>query len=175
MTTKNSLDGRFAQAWGGTNPNGVHVNVLLAARGSATAAAMSTAFCSPTKGFTPILVCVGPDQPSYQTLNPPTIMLNKVAVETDKMSSLLAGACQVGIAQAVLDSVANGLLKANQDTVVFVSVWVSPDASEDNAVRAAARQATEAGVREAVNGRTSEDVERLVSERDTITHPFYGG
>jgi 5,6,7,8-tetrahydromethanopterin hydro-lyase len=173
MAATNSLDGRFAQAWGGVNPDGVHINVLLAARGSATAAAMSTAFTSPSEGFTPILVCVGPDQPSYQTLYPPTIMLNKVAVETEKMGSLVAGACQVGIAQGVLDSVAGGLLEANQDTVVFVSLWVNPDANDDDAVRAAARRATELGVREAVNGRAPADDEQLARDRDTITHPFY--
>ncbi|MGH3444162.1 MAG: hypothetical protein ACRDPB_02190, partial [Nocardioidaceae bacterium] len=62
------LDGRLSQAWGGANPDGVHLNVVLAARGSATAAAMTAAFSAPAPGFTPILVCVGPDQPSYQTL-----------------------------------------------------------------------------------------------------------
>ncbi|RII15869.1 Formaldehyde-activating enzyme [Streptomyces sp. YIM 130001] len=173
--TPESLDGRLAQGWGGTNPNGVHVNVLLAERGSATSAAMATTFAGPTSGFTPILVCVGPDQPSYETVNPPTLMLNKTELDTDLLGALAAGACQVGIAQAVLDVVAEGLLATDQSHQVFVSLWLNPEAEEHEPVRDAARTATAAALREAVTGRAPEDARRLVEDRDTLTHPFYGG
>ncbi len=173
MSTSTSLDGRIAQAWGGTNPHGVHLNVVLGVRGSATAAAMTATFSAPATGFTPILVCVGPDQPSYETINPPTIMLNKVVVDSDTMSSLVAGACQVGIAQGVLDSVAEDLLVADQETIVFVSVWVNPQASHSGSVRAAARQATGAAIREAIAGPPAQGLRRLVRDRETLTHPFY--
>ena len=33
------LDGRIGEGWGGVSPNGSHVNVVLARRGSPTAAA----------------------------------------------------------------------------------------------------------------------------------------
>lgn len=175
MTTTAPLDGRLSQGWGGTNPEGVHVNVLLAERGSPTAASMTSAFAGPSTGFTPILVCVGEDQPSYETVNPPTIMLSKTAPAPGLASSLLSGACQVGIARAVLDTVAAGLLPADQSVLVFVSVWLNPDAESHPAVRDAARQATGAALREAVQGRDPADAARLVTERERVTHPFYGG
>jgi formaldehyde-activating enzyme len=166
-----TLDGRLSQAWGGVNPNGVHLNVLLAERGSPTAAAVTTAFTNPTDGFTPILVCVGEDQPSYETVHPPTVMLNKTASPTEEHELLVAGACQVGIAQGVLDAVADDLLAADQDTLVFVAVWLAPDADTGSRVRAAAREATFKGVREAVRGHDA--AARLVAERDSLTHPFF--
>ncbi|MGI5472881.1 formaldehyde-activating enzyme [Streptomyces sp. CA-132043] len=172
--TVTDLDGRIAQGWGGTNPDGVHVNVLLAERGSATAASMTSTFAGPTTGFTPILVCVGPDQPSYETVNPPTIMLSKTAPETELLSSLVSGACQVGIAQAVLDTVAADLLPADQSVLVFVSLWLNPEAKSHEKVRDAARRATAAALRETVLGRAPEDAARLVADRDRLTHPFYG-
>lgn len=165
------VDGRIAQAWGGTNPNGVHLNVLLAARSSPTAAAMTQAFATPTEGFTPIVVCVGEDQPSYQTVHPPTIMLNKVVSPTEEHGNLVAGACQLGIGQGVLDAVADEVLIGNQDTLVFVSVWLNPAATSGDRVRAAAREATLKAAREAVQGHDS--VDDLVADRESLTHPFY--
>ncbi len=172
---RNDIDGRWAQGWGGTSPNGVHVNVQLAHRGSATAAAITTAYTSPSPGFTPILACLGPDQASYVTLNPPTIILTKSAALSDMEQTLVFGGAQVGIAQGVLDSVAKGLLEANQETVILVSLWVDPQASDETAVKKAARKAVGAAVSEAALGRSAEDRQALVDHRDSVTHPFYGG
>ena len=168
-----AVDGRVSQGWGGTPPHGVHVNVVLAARGTATAASMTAAFAAPTAGFTPIVISLGPDQPSYETLQPPTIMLNKMPIGSPAHETLVFGACQVGIARGVLDSVAEGLLRGDQETLVFVSLWLGEDAGDGEAVCAAARQATAAAVREAVVGRSEADVQRLVDRRDTVTHPFH--
>jgi 5,6,7,8-tetrahydromethanopterin hydro-lyase len=169
------LDGRISQGWGGTPPNGVHVNVVLAQRASPTAAALTTAFASPAPGFAPILVSLGPDQPSYETLLPPTIMLNKIPTDSREVESLVFGACQVGVARGVLDAVAADLLAADQETLVFVSLWIDATAGDEDAVCRAAREATSRAVAEAVQGRPTEQTRRLVDERDTVTHPAYGG
>jgi formaldehyde-activating enzyme len=169
------IDGRLAQGWGGQTPNGVHVNVLLARRGSPTAAAITTAFTSPRPGFTPILASVGEDQPSYATVNPPTVILSKSEAGPGMPETLVFGAAQVGIAQGVLDAVARDLLDADQDTVVLVSLWVDPDGNDETAVKRAAREATERAVAEAVQGQTEDVLRRLVEGRDALTHPFYNG
>jgi formaldehyde-activating enzyme len=169
------IDGRLAQGWGGRSPNGVHVNVLLARRGSPTAAAITTAFTSPRPGFTPILASLGESQPAYTTLNPPTVILSKSEASAGMPETLVFGAAQVGIAQGVLDAVAEQLLEANQDTVVFVSLWVDPDGDDETAVKLAAREATRRAVQEAVHGLTDDALRLLVEGRNTLTHPFYGG
>ncbi|MDX6300933.1 MAG: 5,6,7,8-tetrahydromethanopterin hydro-lyase [Nocardioidaceae bacterium] len=169
------IDGRLAQGWGGHSPNGVHVNVLLARRGSPTAAAITTAFTSPRPGFTPILASLGESQQSYTTLNPPTVILSKSEAGPGMPETLVFGAAQVGIAQGVLDAVAQRLLDGNQDTVVFVSLWVDPGGDDETAVKSAAREATKRAVEEAVQGLSGDTVRRLVEARDTVTHPFYGG
>ncbi|MEJ2885498.1 formaldehyde-activating enzyme [Actinomycetospora aeridis] len=169
------LDGRVAQGWGGTPPDGVHVNVVLAERGSPTAAALMTSFTAPSAGFAPILVSLGPDQPSYETLYPPTIMLNKIPADGGMVETLVFGACQVGIARGVLDAVADGAVSADQDTLVFVSLWIDTQAGDEDAVCRSARGATGRAVVEAARGRAAEDAQRLVEQRDTVTHPAYGG
>jgi formaldehyde-activating enzyme len=168
-----ALDGRVSQGWGGTPPDGVHVNVVLAGRGTPTAASVTSAFAAPTAGFAPILISLGPDQPSYETLYPPTIMLNKMPIASAAHEGLVFGACQVGIARGVLDAVAEDLLPADQETLVLVSLWLGEDAGDGEAVCAAAREATGRAVREAVTGRAESEVRDLVARRDTVTHPFF--
>jgi 5,6,7,8-tetrahydromethanopterin hydro-lyase len=136
---------------------------------------MITAHTGPATGFTPIVVCAGPDQPSYRIVYPPTIMLNKAAPSSAFGESLVFGAAQVGIGQAVLDSVADGLLDADQDTVVFVSLWIDADADDETAVRHSARQATRAAIREGVHGQDPSVTRQLVENRDDLRHPFYRG
>lgn len=175
MTIETDLDGKLAQGWGGTAPNGVHVNVLTARRGSPTAAAIATTFTSPAPGFTPILASLGPDQASYETLNPPTVILNKAEPPGPYGVTLISGAAQVGISQGVLDVVADGVLQADQDTLVLVSLWIDPAATDETRVKEGARTATRAALTEAVAGRDPAELARLVERRDSITHPFYGG
>ncbi|WP_129359477.1 MULTISPECIES: formaldehyde-activating enzyme [Micrococcaceae] len=169
------IDGKLSQGWGGKAPNGCHVNVLLARRGSPTAAGIAQVFTSPSSGFTPILACLGPDQPSYVTVNPPTVILNKTPAVTDLEQSLVSGAAQVGISQGVLDAVAEDLLEADQETVVLVSLWIDPEAADETEVRHSSREATLSALREAVNGQGQEDRLGLVGSRESVTHPFYNG
>lgn len=175
MSDIRDLDGRAAQGWGGSAPNGVHVNVFTARRGSATAAAMTSAFASPGHGFTPILVCTGQTQKDYQTLQPPTILLPKAAPSTDFAQALISGAVQVGTARAVLDGVASGHLTADTEHLLFVSVWVDPEAQDETHVREAAHVAVASALTEAIHGRNAGDVADLVADRHQVTHPFYGG
>jgi formaldehyde-activating enzyme len=175
MTPDPDIDGAIGQGWGGRAPDGVHVNVVLGRRGSPTAAALLTAFASPSPGHTPVLVCVGPDQPSYEAVVPPTVMMNKATATEEHHQTLTWGAAQLGIGQGVLDAVADGLLSADPRTLVFVSVWVDAAGEDETAVRHAARAATRAAVADAVEGPDPAAVERLVRERDTLHNPFYGG
>jgi formaldehyde-activating enzyme len=175
MTPDPNIDGRIGQGWGGRSPDGAHVNVVLARRGSATGAALMTTFTSPTAGHTPVLVCVGPDQPSYEAVVPPTIMMNKATATAERHQTITWGAAQLGIGQGVLDAVADGLLVADLDTIVFVAIWIDPDADDETAVRRASRAAVRAAVGEAVTGPDPEVVARLVRDRDGLANPFYGG
>jgi 5,6,7,8-tetrahydromethanopterin hydro-lyase len=171
-----ALDGRIGEGWGGRNgANGVHVNAVLAARGSAVHAAAISMYAHPSPGHTPILVCVGPDQERYEPVWPPTLMMNKATATGERHETLTWGAGQLGIGQGVLDAVADGLLESTDDLTVLVAIWVSPDASDETAVRHAAREATRKAVGACVQGRDPEAAARLVERRDELRNPFYGG
>jgi formaldehyde-activating enzyme len=169
------LDGRIGEGWGGAKPNGSHVNVVLARRGSATYAAAIGMLAHPSPGHTPVLVCVGPEESRYEPVWPPTLMMNKATARDERHETMTWGAAQLGIGQGVLDAVADGLLEATDDLAVLVAVWVDPRADDETAVRLANRSAVRKALGVCVDGRDPEAAARLVSERDSLRNPFYSG
>jgi formaldehyde-activating enzyme len=173
--TPQELDGRIGEGWSGTAPNGSHVNVVLAHRGSPTAAAAISMLALPSPGHTPVLVCVGPTQAEYEPVWPPTLMMNKATALDERHQTLTWGAAQLGIAQGVLDAVAVGLIEATGDLLVLVAVWVDPAAEDETALRLASRAATRKALGVCVEGRDPAAAARLVEQRDTLSSPFYSG
>ena len=169
------LDGRIGEGWGGLSPNGSHVNVVLAKRGSPTAAAAASMFAHPSPGHTPVLVCVGPEQPQYEPVWPPTLMMNKATAIDDGHQTITWGAAQLGIAQGVLDAVADGVVEATGDLLVLVAVWVDPHADDETAVRLANRAAVRKAIGTCVEGRDPAAAAALVERRDELMSPFYSG
>lgn len=173
--TPEELDGRIGEGWSGVKPNGSHVNVVLARRGSVTAAAATSMLAHPSPGHTPVLVCVGEEESRYEPVWPPTLMMNKATALDDRHQTLTWGAAQVGIAQGVLDAVADGLIEATQDLIVLVAVWVDPAAEDETALRLANREAVRKAIGMCVEGRDPDAVTRLVAGRESVTSPFYSG
>jgi 5,6,7,8-tetrahydromethanopterin hydro-lyase len=171
----NELDGRIGEGWSGTDPDGAHVNIVLAARGSATGASAISMFAHPAPGHTPVLVCVGETKDRYEPIWPPTLMMNKATATTDRHQTVTWGAAQLGIGQGVLDAVADGLVPQTGDLYVLVAIWVDERAGDETAVRRAAREATAKALRMCANGRPAEQCEALVARRDALRNPFYAG
>lgn len=173
--TLDSLDGRIGEGWSGAAPNGSHVNVVLARRGSATAAAAISMLAQPAPGHTPVLVCVGPTQAEYEPVWPPTLMMNKATALEGRHQTMTWGAAQLGIGQGVLDAVADGLIEASGDLLVLVAVWVDPAADDETAVRQSNRAATRKAIGVCVEGRDPAAAAALVERRDDLRNPFYSG
>jgi formaldehyde-activating enzyme len=169
------LDGRIGDGWGGVAPNGSHVNVVLAERGSPTAAACLGMLAHPSPGHTPVLVCVGATEADYEPVWPPTLMMNKATIAGERHAGLTWGAAQLGIAQGVLDAVAEGLIEASGDLLVLVAVWVDPAAVDETAVRLANREAVRRALGRCVEGRDPAAAAALVARRDTLRSPYYRG
>lgn len=168
------LDGRIGEAWSGEVPNGSHINLVLARRGSPTAAAAAAVLASPRPGHLPILACLkGAGTP----VRPATIVVNKVTIEGDGLARMTWGAAQLGIAQGVLDAVADGLLDAEDaaELILLVAVWVDPDAHDETAVRVANREATREAVADALEPPAPEAVRALAEQRDEATNAYYAG
>jgi formaldehyde-activating enzyme len=170
-----ALDGRIGEGWSGEAPNGSHVNVVLARRGSPTAAAAVSMLAHPSPGHTPVLVCVGATPSEYGPVWPPTLMMNKATATDELHQTITWGAAQVGIAQGVLDAVADGLLEPTGDLYVLVAVWVDPAAGDETAVKRANRAATRDAIAAALEPPSEADVQALVDRREHAANIYYSG
>jgi 5,6,7,8-tetrahydromethanopterin hydro-lyase len=183
-------DGAIGEGWGGEGIHGCHVNLVLAHRGSPTAAAAALALAGPSPGHVPFLVCAG----GGTVVRPATVFVNKTTLDNPGIERLTWGAAQIGIARAVLDALAEGVLdrtaaSANPsgapstvELVLLVACWLDPaaghapiDADVETTVCTAAREAMLAAIRDAVRPADDDGVDALVAGRNSITNGFYGG
>ena len=170
---RDPLDGRIGEAWSGTAPDGSHVNVVVARRGSSTAAAAVGALASPSPGHVPFLAALEPGV----AVRPVTIVVNKATIEDERLGQLTWGAAQVGIAQGVLDAVADGTLPATEaaELVLLAAVWVDPAASDEVAVRDANREAMRRALADAVSPPGADAVSALAARREEARSAYFGG
>jgi 5,6,7,8-tetrahydromethanopterin hydro-lyase len=167
------LDGRIGEAGAGDAPDGCHVNVVLARRGSATAAAIVGVLGSPRPGHTPFLVCFGPGT----VVHPLTVFVNRTTIDADAIGRMTWGAAQLGVGQGVLDAVADGLLDAADvpEISMLAAVWIDPAAGDETALRRACREAIRAAVADALEPASGAAVRALVERRDDVANAFYSG
>jgi 5,6,7,8-tetrahydromethanopterin hydro-lyase len=171
-----ALDGRFGESWSGEVPNGSHINAVLARRGSPTAAAAAAALAGPRPGIVPFLACLSPGV----VARPFTVVVNKSPIPDDpdaRLGPITWGAAQLGIAQGVLDAVADGLIPAAEvpDVIVLVALWVDPRADDETSVRRANREAMRGAIADAVRPPTAQEVMALVERREEAANIYYTG
>jgi 5,6,7,8-tetrahydromethanopterin hydro-lyase len=171
--TPEELDGRIGEGWSGTVPNGIHINLAIARRGSPTAAAIVGALGSPTPGHMPILAMVA----SGVLVRPITVMVNKVTLGDERIDRITWGAGQLGVSQGVLDAVADGLIDpALADSLVLlVAFWLDPNVEDETAARKASRAATRAAIEDAMTHRDADFVRGVAGRREQAANRFYGG
>jgi 5,6,7,8-tetrahydromethanopterin hydro-lyase len=172
--TADPLDGRFGEAWSGEVPNGSHVNVVVARRGSPTAAAAAGALAAPRPGHVPFLACMSPGVVG----RPTTIVVNKSPIEGQgALGPLTWGAAQLGIAQGVLDAVADGVLGAGDaaELVLLVALWVDPGAHDETALKQANRTAMRAAIADALAPPDADAVRALAARREEAANAYYTG
>jgi 5,6,7,8-tetrahydromethanopterin hydro-lyase len=167
------VDGRIGEGWAGEDPNGSHVNLVVARRGSATGAQTAAALASPRPGHLPFIACLE----RGAMVRPTTVVVNKAPLQRDDQSRIVWGAAQLGIAQGVLDAVADDLVDAAEaaELLLLVAVWIDPAAADETAVRKATRRATYSALADALHPPTAEEVVVLAARRESASTPFYTG
>jgi len=164
------IDGRFGEAWSGDVPNGSHVNLVVARRGSPTAAAIAGQLGATAPGHAPLLLCVG----AGNLVRPATIVRNKSTIDSDRIAKITWGAAQVGLGQGVLDASADGLIEEAwlDEIVLMVAVWVDPAAFDHGAVKRANREAVRAAIADALAPSHVEQTKGLIAQREGLTNAF---
>src|ERR1700745_145578 len=144
-----------------------HVDLLLGPRGSAVETAFCNALTNNKDGFTTLLAVVAPNL----LCKPPTILYNKVTIKDARQAVQMFGPAQYAVAKAVADSVAEGVLPANEadDLFITVGVFIHWEAKDDKKIQDFNYRATKEAIARAVKGGPKEPTG--TAEKDKVHHP----
>jgi 5,6,7,8-tetrahydromethanopterin hydro-lyase len=145
-----------------------HIDLIIGPRGSAVETAFCNALTNNKDGFTSLLAVIAPNLPA----KPNTVMFNKVTIKGAKQAVQMFGPAQHAVAKAVADSVADGIIPANEadDVFICVGVFIHWDAADDAKIQQYNYQATKESIQRAVEGKPS--AAEVTAERDKVKHPF---
>ena len=145
-----------------------HIDLIMGPRGSAAESAFCHALTNNKDGFTSLLAVIAPNLAT----KPNTVMFNKVTIKGAKQAVQMFGPAQHGVAKAVADSVAEGVIPAAEadDIFICVGVFIHWDAADDKKIQEYNYQATKESIARAIRGEPS--AATVVSQRNTAKHPF---
>ncbi|MBO1900348.1 formaldehyde-activating enzyme [Leucobacter weissii] len=164
------LDGkiRIGESFVSRGANAAHTNVMLGSN-TALAAAWSSILGSPKAGHVPFMCVLEPNRP----VSPPTVIVNKAAIENDFHGNLLWGAVQAGVARGVTRAIADGLLTPEEaeGSVLVCAVWVNPAADDERLIFERNDTAVYEALERAIRGlhRAEENVAAIAA----IHNPFF--
>ena len=136
--------------------------------GSAAEAAFCNCVTNNKDGFSSLLAVVAPNL----AVKPSTVMFNKVTIKGAKQAVQMFGPAQHGVAKAVADSVAEGVIPVSEadDLFISVGVFIHWDASDDKKIQEYNYTATKEAIARAVAGEPK--AAEVVAKRNEAKHPF---
>ncbi len=148
-----------------------HIDLILGPRGSAAESAFCNALTNNKDGFTTLLAVVAPNL----LCKPATILYNKVTIKDARQAVQMFGPAQYAVAKAVADSVAEGVIPADQadDLYVCVGVFIHWEAADDKKIQDFNYQATKEAIARAIAGEPK--AAEVTAKKDSAAHPFAAG
>ena len=145
-----------------------HIDLLIGPRGSAVETAFCNALTNNKDGFTTLLAVIAPNL----LCKPPTILYNKVTIKDARQAVQMFGPAQYAVAKAVADSVAEGVIPANEadDLYVTVGVFIHWEAKDDKKIQDFNYRAVKESIKRAVNREPTP--QQIVERKGSAAHPF---
>jgi 5,6,7,8-tetrahydromethanopterin hydro-lyase len=122
----------IGESFVGTGVNAAHVNTVLGPREGPVGSAWVTALATPRPGFAAFVAIA---QPGVAVV-PPTLFVNKAAIDGETHGKLTWGAAQAGVARGVGLALEEGVIDRSEagNLVLIAAVWVNPSADAPQAV-----------------------------------------
>ncbi len=145
-----------------------HIDLIMGPRGSAAETAFANCLVNNKDGFTSLLAVVAPNL----LCKPATVMFNKVTIKGAKQAVQMFGPAQRGVAMAVADSVAEGVIPADEADNLFicVGVFIQRPADDDKKIQDFNYRAVKESIARAVSGTPT--AREVTEKRNSVSHPF---
>ena len=147
-----------------------HIDLMIGSKDGPVGVAFANALSSQSAGHSNLLAVLEPNL----AVKPSTVMITKVTIKGMKQAVQMFGPAQYAVAKAVADSVADGVIPADQaeDLVIVCGVFIHPEANDDAKIYEYNYQATKDSIANAM--KNSPSAAEMVEKKDTAEHPFKG-
>ena len=147
-----------------------HIDLMIGSKDGPVGVAFANALSTQSSGHTNLLAVLAPNV----AVKPSTVMITKVTIKGMKQAVQMFGPAQFAVAKAVADSVASGVIPADQaeNLVIVCGVFIHPAAADDRKIYDYNYKATVDAIANAMKGLPT--AAQMVAKKDTASHPFKG-
>ena len=145
-----------------------HIDLLIGSKDGPVGTAFANALANQSQGHTNLLAVLAPNL----ICKPATVLITKVTLKHLPQSVQMFGPAQASVAKAVTDSVAAGVIPANQadNLVIVCGVFIHWEAKDDNKIYQYNYDATKQAIKSAMKGEPK--IDDILAQKDKVKHPF---
>ncbi|MDZ4142803.1 MAG: formaldehyde-activating enzyme [Methylotenera sp.] len=156
------------EAFVGDGNEVAHVDLIMGPRGSAAETAFCLTLTNQKRGDNALLAVLAPNLMA----KPPTVIFNKVDIKNAKQAVQMFGPAQCGVAEAVADSVKEGVIPIEEadDIFICVGVFIHWDAEDNTKIQDWNYEATKLAIKRAVEG--SPSPAEVIAQEFAVMHPL---
>ena len=165
----NMIDIQIGEGFVGSGPNAAHTNTILGNRSGTAGVAWATALATPRAGHVPFMVVARP----AMAITPPTLFVNKAAIEGDQHGLFTWGAAQAGVAAGVGQGLREGVIDISKvnELVIIAAVWLNPSANDEEEVFSNQQQAMIEALRNGAAG--NPNAQDVMDATLNVSNPFF--
>ena len=147
-----------------------HIDLMIGSKDGPVGVAFANALSTQSEGHTNLLAVLEPNV----AVKPSTVMITKVTIKGAKQAVQMFGPAQAAVAQAVADSVADGVIPKDkcEDYVITCGVFIHWEAEDNEKIYKYNYEATKMAIASAMAGKPSAD--EMLAAKDNAKHPFQG-
>ncbi len=147
-----------------------HIDLIIGDKSGPAGVAFANALARQSDGHTNLLAVLTPNL----AVKPSTVMITKVTIKGMTQAVQMFGPAQAAVAQAVADSVGDGVIPKEQceDLVIICGVFIHPQAEDNKKIYDYNYEATKMAIANAMQGKPS--VDEMLAGKDQAEHPFKG-
>ncbi len=159
---------RVGEALAGGGVEVAHIDLMIGCKDGPVGEAYAMAKASPNAGHEPLVAILEPNV----MVKPLTLIVPTVTIRGMRQASMIYGPAQAGVAKAVADSLADGIIPkgAVEDLIIIANVFVHPSAVNRHRVYINNYKAMRHAIRRAMEGRPT--AEEVIENKDRSKHPF---
>lgn len=160
----------IGEALAGDGNEVAHIDLMIGSKDSPVGTAFANALATQSEGHTNLMAVLEPNKP----VKPATVMVTKVTMKGLKQVMQMFGPAQAAVAQAVADSVSEGVIPKDQaeELLIVCGVFIHPAAEDNEKIYEYNYEATKLAIANAMKGFPTAD--DMLGYKDSASHPFKG-